>query len=166
MSEIKIIWENESIELSLQEAEGFAESLEEEGEEFEWVDLRPTKESSQTGEPGPCFFTDEEPKQARFSAAAYSGPDHLTQKSAVRNAAAVAAAELAEQAKLEEVPTWVLRVREGLKSARANNADPSNLVGLVCCRQDGTWYWYDETGAREDLPRNAGDWFTDDQTEI
>jgi hypothetical protein len=152
---IQITWSGETLTMDRDEAKGFAEALESEGEAFEWVDLDPPKSVKLT--PSGIDWTGEGRDRKRRA-----GVDRLTAESETRKAAAAAKAALDARAAEMDLPAWVIHAREQLTKAREWGKDPMR-AGQIRARRDGTWYLLDALGATKELPWDAGKYFDKDQ---
>lgn len=155
---IKLTWNGETLMLEEDEAQGFAEGLDAEGEAYSWERI----ESAPAVAPTPVEQIDwiGEPRERT----AYRAQTIAQEQAATQARFDAYKADLAAQAAATETPAWVIECRKELAAARkyAKN-DP--YKGTVNRRLDGSWYYKDQFGSSRGLPSNAGDWFTDGQRE-
>ena len=75
---------------------------------------------------------------------------------------AARAADLAAKAAQQEVPAFVVKVREDM--VRARKMFPNDqFLGVVRCTNDGSWVYANSWGSRDYLPREAGLYFQHEQ---
>lgn len=152
---IKLTWNGENIELDEDEAQGFAEALDADGEVYSWE--RVVESTPET--PATIDWIGETRERSTYRASSHAQEQAAMQ---VRHDAYLA--DLAAQAVETETPTWVIRCREQLAQAR-KYAKADAFKGTVNRRMDGSWFYKDQFGKSIELPSTAGDWFTDGQRE-